>query len=158
MPVIALASLPLVQALNFLPPLLAADALPAAIGTLLGGRLLLLWMVAILVRCVAVALSPPTPRVWFRAICGGVLLAAPIWMSSSFSPPEPWWRDADTVATSNGLSAGSEAVLATQAFLLDRALSDLADERPGASDLYFVGFAPMGAKMSSARTSRPRRR
>jgi hypothetical protein len=42
------------------------------------------------------------------------------------------------------MSAGSEAVLATQSFLLEHALSDLADERPGLTDLYFVGFAPYG--------------
>ena len=121
-----------------------ADALPLAMGSVLGGRLLVLWMVAILVRCVAVAEAPPTPRVWLHAVCGGVLLAAPIWLSTSFAPNEPWWRDSDAGAPPEGLSAGSEAVLATQAFLLDHALSGLADERPGASDLYFVGFAPYG--------------
>ena len=143
-PVIALASVTLPQAINFLPPLFVADALPLAMGTALGGQLLLLWMVAVLVRCVAVALAPPTPRVWLRAICGGLLLAAPIWISGSFAPNDPWWRDADEIVAPDGMSAGSEAVLATQAFLLDRALSDLADERPGTSDLYFVGFAPYG--------------
>ena len=143
-PVIVLASVPIAQTLNFLPPIFAADALPLAMGSFLGGRLLVLWMVAILVRCVAVAFAPPTPRVWLGAALGGLLLAAPIWLSGSFAPNEPWWRDRDESAVPEGLSAGSEAVLATQAFLLDQALSGLADERPGASDLYFVGFAPYG--------------
>ncbi len=143
-PVIVLASVPLVQTLNFLPPSFNGDALPLVVSGFFGGKLLVLWMVAILVRCVAVAFAPPMPRVWLGAALGGVLLAAPIWLSGSFAPNEPWWREAGASATPDGLSAGSEAVLATQTFLLDRALSGLADERPGASDLYFVGFAPYG--------------
>ena len=40
----------------------------------------------------------------------------------------------------------SEPVLAAQQFLLDDALAKLEDERPGVTDLYFVGFAPDGAQ------------
>lgn len=47
-------------------------------------------------------------------------------------------------ATAGGLSAGSEAVLAAQSYLLDNALDNLADERGAETDLYFVGFAPDG--------------
>jgi len=102
-------------------------------------------MVAILVRSVAVAFAPPPPRVWLLAICGGLLLAGPIWFSSIFSPNDPWWRAPGApTAAPEGMSAGSEAVLATQGMLLDHALSGLEDERPGSSDLYFVGFAPYG--------------
>lgn len=144
-PAIVLASVPLVQGLNYLLPVVQVDSIPSGIGAELFGRLLVLWMVAILVRSVAVAFAPPTSRVWLRAICGGLLLAAPIWLSNILAPNEPWWRDqALPTAVPEGMSAGSEAVLATQTVLLDRALSDLADERPGVSDLYFVGFAPYG--------------
>ncbi len=42
------------------------------------------------------------------------------------------------------MNAGYEAVLAAQGYLLDNALGALAEERPGQTDLYFVGFAPYG--------------
>ncbi len=46
-----------------------------------------------------------------------------------------------------GVDAGGEPVLATQAFLLVELLRVLdAIERPGVTDLYFVGFAPYGAQ------------
>jgi hypothetical protein len=145
LPVIVLASVPIVQVLNFLLPYFNDDSPVRGIGVEIAGRLLVLWMVAILVRSIAVAFAPPTSRVWLRAICGGALLAAPIWLSNSLAPNEPWWRDRPSpTAPPEGMSAGSEAVLATQSFLLEHALSDLADERPGVTDLYFVGFAPYG--------------
>ena len=145
LPVIVLAAVPVVQALNFALPLAKGESLPFEMGNAMGSRALVLWMVAILVRCVVVAFAPPSSRVWLRAIGGGLLLAAPIWLSNSLAPNEPWWRDrADAAAVPEGLSAGSEAVLATQSVLLDNALSNLADARPGVSDLYFVGFAPYG--------------
>jgi Peptidase C13 family len=142
-PVIVLASVPLAQVLNFVPSMLKGESMGIGLAGVIGSRVLVLWMVAILVRCVAVAFAPPSSRVWLKAICGGLLLAAPIWFSNSLAPNEPWWRDqADPNAVPEGMSAGSEAVLATQGLLLDHALADLADERPGVSDLYFVGFAP----------------
>jgi len=144
-PVIVLAAVPVAQALNFLVPLVRGESLLVEIVVALGGPLFELWMVAILVRSVAVAFAPPTPRVWLGAICGGLLLAAPIWLSSSLAPNEPWWLDTNApTAAPEGMSAGSEAILATQNLLLDHALSGLEDERPGLSDLYFVGFAPFG--------------
>jgi len=144
-PVIAMASVPLAQALNFLLPLAKGGSFAFELVGMFGGTLFQLWMVLILVRSVAVAFAPPPPRVWLQAICGGLLLAAPIWLSSSFAPNDPWWQapGAPTMAP-DGMSAGSEAVLATQAVLLDHVLSDIADERPAATDLYFVGFSPYG--------------
>lgn len=44
------------------------------------------------------------------------------------------------------MNAGSEAVLAAQAFLLDHVLDNLEDERPGQTDLYFVSFAPYASE------------
>jgi len=43
-------------------------------------------------------------------------------------------------------SAASEAVLTGQQDLLDDALGELDDERPGRTDLYFVGFAGDGTE------------
>ncbi|MEO8345546.1 MAG: C13 family peptidase [Betaproteobacteria bacterium] len=141
-PVIVLASIPVAQALNFVLPHFTGRSFPIEFGVAMGGRLLVLWMVAILIRCVAVAFAPPTSSVWLRALCGGLLLATPIWFSNSLSPNEPWWRDVAATVAPEGMSAGSEAVLAAQSVLLDQALSNLVDARPGVSDLYFVGFAP----------------
>ena len=144
-PVIAMASVPLVQALNFMGPLTQGGSFVLdAVGTF-ASTALQLWMVLILVRSVAVAFAPPPLRVWLLAIGGGLLLATPIWLSSSFAPNDPWWQapGAPTVAP-DGMSAGSEAVLATQAMLLEHALTGIADERPSTTDLYFVGFSPYG--------------
>ena len=142
-PVIVLAAIPLAQTLNFVLPHLAAVSLPFEIGAKLVGQLLVLWMVAILVRSVAVAFAPPTPSIWLRAICGGLVLATPIFLTSSLAPNDPWWRDQPSpVEVPEGMSAGSEAVLATQGVLLDHVLSGLGDARPNVSELYFVGFAP----------------
>ena len=142
-PVIVLAAIPLAQALNFVLPNLAAVFIPFEFGARMAGQVLVLWMVAILVRSVAVAFAPPTPRVWLRAICGGLVLATPIFLINSLAPNEPWWRDGGApIEVPEGMSAGSEAVLATQGVLLDHVLSNLGDARPGVSGMYFVGFAP----------------
>jgi hypothetical protein len=144
-PVIVMASVPVGQVLNFLVPLYKGGTFVFELVGVFGATLFQLWMVVILVRSVAVAFAPPPARVWLSAIGGGLLLAAPIWLSSSFATNDPWWQVPGTpTAAPDGMSAGSEAVLATQAALLDHALSDIADERPGATDLYFVGFAPYG--------------
>jgi hypothetical protein len=144
-PVLVLASVPVGQTLNFLIPLSGDGSFVFELVGMFGGTLFQLWMVAILVRSVAVAFAPPPQRVWLSAICGGLLLAAPIWLSSNFAPNDPWWQTPGApTAVPEGMSAGSEAVLATQGMLLDHALSDIADERPAATDLYFVGFAPYG--------------
>jgi hypothetical protein len=144
-PVIVLASVPVGQAVNFLVPLSSGSSIVVDLVGMFGGTLFQFWMVAILVRSVAVALAPPPPRIWLSAIGGGLLLAAPIWLSSSFAPNDPWWRaPGEPTLAPDGVSAGSEAVLATQSVLLDHALSDIADERPAATDLYFVGFSPYG--------------
>jgi len=144
-PVVAMSAVPVAQILNFLLPLSTVAMFVRELVARLGIGVIELWMLAILVRSVAVALAPPPPRVWLLAICGGLLLAAPIWFSNAFAPNEPWWRDPGApTAAPEGMSAGSEAVLATQNMLLDHALAGLEDERPGQSDLYFVGFAPYG--------------
>ena len=142
-PVIVLAAVPAAQALHFLPVILRAESLPATWALWLADNVLTLWTVMILIRGVAVAFAPPPAYYWLPAIGGGLLLAAPIWLSPNIAPNDPWWREAgEHAAAASGMSAGSEAVLATQNTLLDHALADLEDERPGVTDLYFVGFAP----------------
>ncbi len=92
-----------------------------------------------------VSFSPLPPFGWLRAIGGGLLLAAPIWVGDALFPSEPWWRghqDEAAMMPSSEMNAGSEVVLAAQSFLLDHVLENLQDERPDRTDLYFIAFAP----------------
>lgn len=143
-PVLALASLPVVQALHYIPYLMRGGGeFPE--GVLLAEYAIVLWIVVILVRSVATSFSPLPPFGWLRAIGGGLLLAAPIWVGDALFPSEPWWRghqDESAAMPSSEMNAGSEVVLAAQSFLLDHVLDNLQDERPGRTDLYFVAFAP----------------
>ncbi len=144
-PVLVLASLPLVQALHYVPYTLGPDHIPAE-PLLLAEYAIVSWIVIVLIRSVAVAFAPMPAYGWLRAIGGGLLLAAPIWFGNALLPSVPWWRGDGEVAPASieGFNAGSEAVLAAQSFLLDHALSHLEDERPAQVDLYYVGFAPDG--------------
>jgi len=144
--VLVMASLPLVQVLHYGPSVAMQGDGWAELGGALD-YLFLLWIMLLLIRCVAVALSPPPSYLWLRAILGGVLLSTPIWFGDAIYESQPWWRVAGAEpaqAPTPGLNAGSEAVLAAQSYLLDNALDNLADERGGETDLYFVGFAPYG--------------
>lgn len=144
LPVVVLASLPLVQALHYVPSWLPPDAV-ALEHRAVFEYLILTWIVLVLVRCVAVAFSPPPSFLWLRAIVGGLLLSAPIWLGDALFTNVPWWRDGgDPTTPPSEFNAGAEAVLAAQTVVLDHALEKLADERPGETDLYFVGFAPWG--------------
>jgi len=143
-PVLALSSLPVVQAIHYIPYLMRAGGeFPEAV--LLAEYAIVLWIVLILVRSVALSFSPLPPFGWLRAIGGGLLLATPIWLGDALFQGEPWWRghqDEAAMPRSSEMSAGSEVVLAAQTFLLDHVLENLQDERPGRTDLYFVAFAP----------------
>ncbi|MCC6867976.1 MAG: hypothetical protein IT522_04060 [Burkholderiales bacterium] len=142
--VLALAALPLVQMLHYVAAIGGARVDVADLGGVLE-YLFLVWVMLLLVRCVAVALSPPPTYLWLRAILGGVVLSTPIWAGDLLYDSEPWWRIAGSGAlpvARSGLDAGSEAVLAAQSYLLDDALANLADERSTETDLYFVAFAP----------------
>ncbi len=142
--VLVLAALPLVQVLHYVAMLAGTRIEAADVGRAVE-YLFLVWVVLLLVRCVAVALLPPPSYLWLRAILGGALLSTPIWLGDALYESEPWWRVAGDDAAqvrSGDLDAGSEAVLAAQSYLLDDALANLADERSTESDLYFVGFAP----------------
>lgn len=142
LPVVVLSALPVMQVAHT-----AHDAVvrwwPAgarAVGDI--EWVLTAWLVAMLVRAVAVTLMPARPHRWLKSIAGGLALAAPLWIAPAVTPTEPWWRQP---AVHGGLdprypSPASEPVLAAQASLLDDALSELEDERPGVTDLYFVGI------------------
>jgi hypothetical protein len=103
------------------------------------------WVVAMTVRAVAVALDLSGRGRWWRALVGGLALSAPIWFAPAIAPNDTWWRvPAADSADPRYPNPASEPVLAAQQKLLDDALSNLEDERPGATDLYFVGFAGDG--------------
>lgn len=95
------------------------------------------WSVAILVRSVAVALVPAHLA---RALAGGLMLAVPIAFASLLMPSTNWWHPGSAPVDGRYPNPGSEPVLAAQQVLLDDALSQLDDETPGETDLYFVGF------------------
>ena len=144
-PVLVLAALPIVQIVRYVPSWLGlgadlAEAVWAFEYVIVG------WLLFVLVRCVAVAFSPPPSYLWLRAILGALLLAMPIWFGDLIFPSQSWWRGANDVQRPAGteLNAASEAVLAAQSIILDNALDKLADERSGETDLYFIAFAPHG--------------
>ena len=142
-PVIALATYPVLQFALTIPAALERWTSLGLPSWLPLESVVLAWVVVVLVRCVAVALGPGRPRRWPRALAGGLILAAPIWISPFLLPTQPWWRQP---SLHGGIdprypNPASEAVFAAQQELLDDALTGLADERTGVTDLYFVGFA-----------------
>lgn len=138
-PVIALAAFPLLQIANGLP--WASMGVPAAwVGPVEDA--VLVWILATLVRIAWVAFEYRGSRRLVHSALAGVLLAAPIFFSSWFMPVEPWFAPVGSgVADPNLPNPASEPVLTEQARILDDALADLDDGRPGVTDLYFVGFA-----------------
>ena len=142
-PVIVLAAFPLLQIVR-LAPELAPDAVPQTeLFSLVFDGLMIAWVLATSVRAVAVALASADRRQWWRALVGGIALTAPIWFASSIAPNDAWWAApvSDNGADPRYPNPASEPVIAAQQRLLDDALSNLEDERPAATDLYFVGFA-----------------
>ena len=145
-----------VLALSAYPLLIVALTIPAAVQRWAQFPLVdvpvewlvLAWVVVLLVRAVAVALAPRPRFAWPKALAGGLLLAAPIWFSPLLTNTETWWRQPSIhgVMDPSYPSAASEAVLTGQQDLLDDALAELDDERPGRTDLYLVGFAGDGTE------------
>ncbi|TMH17830.1 MAG: hypothetical protein E6H68_03700 [Betaproteobacteria bacterium] len=107
-------------------------------------EVILLWSVFWLWRSAAVSLEPKHPHYALRSIGAAVLLSTPLWFAPALLPDMAWW-EAPAKEPSRDTrfpSPASEAVLSAQQELFDKALDDLADERPRVTDLYFVGFAP----------------
>jgi hypothetical protein len=147
LPVVVLSSDPALGVVNLI------FALPGNQGAILGYPipwigfwLLMLWIVFIYWRAVAIALVPREPRFWPRSLAGGALLfagvLAAIWAN------QPWFYAAQPLGfgASGSPSPASEPVLVKQPQLLYDAVNDLDEERPGVTDLYFVGFAPYAAE------------
>jgi len=140
--VLLLAAFPLLQLLQALPYLLP-DARWRGRPRRGLDLAALVWGLLLLARAVAVALVPGGPHRWLRAIAGGVLLSLPMWFGPMFMATTPWWESAEAEARAEEqqANAASELVLTAQSELLDDALTALDDERPGVTDLYFIGFA-----------------
>ena len=138
--IVVLAAFPLLQAIHALPAIFGIEWHGApALGF---EAVLLAWMLAVCVRSVFVMSERPArARVW-RALAGGVLLSLPLWAAPFGGPLTGWWTDSDDTPVNDVSNPASEPVMAAQTYLLDNALDELEDERPGVADLYFVGFAP----------------
>ena len=138
-PVIALASFPVLQLLNALPWVTFTGS---AVVTWFIDRAILCWIAFSLVRSVYVALEYVATLRPLRALAGGLLMASAIYYTAWIAPIDPWFVPASSDAhDARYPSPASEPVLAMQRELLDDALASLEDQRPGVVDLYFVGFA-----------------
>ncbi|HEX8012926.1 MAG TPA: C13 family peptidase [Casimicrobiaceae bacterium] len=147
LPVIVAASDPALGVVNIVL------GLPGAQGELFGYSvqwagfwLLVLWLAFIYWRTVAVALTPRQPRFWLRSTAGAALLVAGVPLA--IWADQPWFYSlpADTVQAARDANPATEDVLIKQPQLLYEALNDLEEERPGVTDLYFVGFAPYASE------------
>jgi len=143
LPVIVLASDPALGLANIIL------ALPGNQGWIEGYRiqwagfwLLMAWIALIYWRAVAIALVPREPRFWWRSVSGGALLLAGIPLAIWANQPWFYARPAPSEPIAHYANPAAEDVLIKQPQLLYDALTSLEDERPGETDLYFVGFAP----------------
>lgn len=107
-----------------------------------------LWTLVWLWRAAAVSLAPARPHYWVRTLVAAVVLFSPSWLFAPLLPDAAWWTTSAPVEARDTRypNPASEEVLAAQPQLLDDALRDLEDQRPGVTDLYFVGFAPDGSE------------
>ena len=162
LPVIVLASLPLVQIANLGTHFLdAREDLPMWLPVTMY-YLLLAWFLAVLWRSAFVA-AQPGPRRGVRALAGGLLLAIPLFVPDDILPNASWWRTEEGASAAGASAAldasnpASEPVLALQRELREEALGALDDHREGETDLYFIAFAPDGAPAWPAQVARAKR-
>jgi hypothetical protein len=147
LPVVVLAGEPALGIANMI------FALPGNQGLLFAYRmqvagfwLLMLWIAFIYWRAVALTLMPRAPRYWLRSLAGAALLVAGVAVSIWASQPWFYAQPEAAAQQSRYANPASEDVLIKQPQLLYEALTELEDERPGVTDLYFVGFAPYAAE------------
>jgi hypothetical protein len=141
--VTALAALPIVQIVYYLPYVIVPDSARAA-GAVLVDYGVLAWEVAIMVRVAALQIERPALQRWWRAGVGGLLLALPLAVSPWLVDDVPWYRSDNGQVAEGSLSPAAEPVLAAQKDLLDDALSAIDDRVPENVNLYFVVYAPDG--------------
>ncbi len=110
-PTIVLASFPILQLANSVS--WTRFDVPAGVAVVVDTALLV-WIVAVLVRSVHVALEYRRVHRPYRAVAGGLLLAWPIFFAPAFGPVEPWFTPGGLdAADSRYPSAASEPVLAS---------------------------------------------
>ena len=151
LPIVVLASLPLVQVANLAPEFIArVESAPpwAAEATY---YLVFAWFVAVLTRAAFTAMQPPVRRAW-RAVAATMLLLVPVFVPDGVLPHATWFSSDEADAAVDAGNAASEPVLSLQRALQEEALDALNEHTPGDVDLYFVGFAPDG----NGATWRPR--
>jgi hypothetical protein len=142
LPVYVLAGFPLLQVVRVAPSALLVPTPAMEVPWTAFDALMVLWVFAFSVRCVALSLSQGQQGRWMRALAGGLILIAPIWYAPSIAPNDAWWKEsAADGADPRYPNPASEPVLVAQAKVLDEVLSALEDERSNVTDLYFVGFA-----------------
>jgi hypothetical protein len=146
LPLVMLASFPAIQVAHVLPDLPQMQPAISPRAREVIDYVLFAWMLLLAMRAVYLCTDPARPRRRAWAVAGGILLIAPIWFAPLIGPLDPWWRDRESAEAADAVNPASEAVLAAQRFMLDRELDALEDERPGVSDIYFVGFAPDARK------------
>ena len=147
LPVIVLASEPALGVVNLVL------ALPGNQGGLFGYSiqwagfwLLMAWIAVIYWRAVAIALMPRQPRFWLRSLAGAALLFAGVPLAIWANQPWFYSMPEATARQARYANPAAEDVLIKQPQLLYEALTELEDERPRVTDLYFVGFAPYSAE------------
>lgn len=157
LPIIVLASLPLVQIANLGTHFIESrDDLPFWLPAMFY-YLLLAWFLSVLWRSAFVSMQPG-PRRKVRALAGGLLLAIPLFLPDEVLPNPSWWQPAEGPRSSlDATNPASEPVLALQRELQEEALGALEDHRQGETDLYFVAFAPDGAPAWRSQLARAKR-
>ena len=142
LPIVMLSAFPAIQIVHVLPGLPGVDFALSDAASRVFDYAVLAWMALLAMRAVYLCIDPQRHRRFF-AIAGAVILIAPLWFAPLVGPVDPWWRQIEAVQGKlDALNPASEPVLAAQDFIMDRVLDELEDERPGVTDLYFVGFAP----------------
>ena len=144
LPVIVLASLPLVQIVNVASYMATArEGVPPWVIDL-AYYLVLAWFLAVLWRSVFIVMQPGARRA-LHALVGVVLLAVPLVIPDGILPNASWWQQETQTRSLDASNPASEPVLALQRELQEEMLGALDDHTQGEADLYFIGFASDGS-------------
>ena len=147
LPVIVLASEPALGVVNLVLALPGNQGGPFGYSIQWAGFwLLMAWIAIIYWRAVAIALMPRQPRFWLRSLAGAALLFAGVPLAIWANQPWFYSMPEATARQARYANPAAEDVLIKQPQLLYEALTELEDERPRVTDLYFVGFAPYSAE------------